>query len=210
MIELPVYNTQGQQIDTAKVDEAVFGSVVRRKLLKLAVVMYEANKRQGTVATKDRGQVAGSTRKLYAQKHTGRARMGTIRTVVRRGGGVAFGKVPKDWSLKMTDKAKILAKQSALLAKMKDGQFKIVDQLAVDTPKTKFVSGVLKALKIEGTCLIGTGDYDRNVYLSVRNLDKVSVMPVKEFNAYDLLKNKEILVTRSAFDKLVKPASVEA
>jgi large subunit ribosomal protein L4 len=203
MIELPIYNAQGQQIDTVKVEESVFGSIVRRKLLKQAVSMYAANKRVGTVKTKGRGMVAGSTRKLYAQKHTGRARAGTLRTCVRRGGGVAFPKFPKDWSLKMPDKARRLARSSAVLSKMLDRQFFIIDQLAVDAPKTKAMTGVLGALKLTKSCLIGTNDYDKNLYLSVRNIPAVSVMPVAEFNAYDVMKNHSVLVTRAAFDRLL-------
>jgi large subunit ribosomal protein L4 len=203
MIELPIYNAQGQQIDTVKVEESVFGSIVRRKLLKQAVSMYAANKRVGTVKTKGRGMVAGSTRKLYAQKHTGRARAGTLRTCVRRGGGVAFPKFPKDWSLKMPDKARRLARSSAVLSKMLDRQFYIIDQLAVDAPKTKAMTGVLGALKLTKSCLIGTNDYDKNLYLSVRNIPAVSVMPVAEFNAYDVMKNHSVLVTRAAFDRLL-------
>jgi large subunit ribosomal protein L4 len=168
--------------------------------------MYEANRRQGTVATKSRGMVEGSTRKLYAQKHTGRARMGTIRTNVRRGGGVAFAKVPMDWSLRMPAQAKKLARNSALLAKMKSGQVAIIDKMTSTEPKTKYVTGILKALKIEKTCLIGTGEYDKNIYLSARNVENVAVMPVAEFNAYDVLKYGKILVTRDGFTKLVQSA----
>ncbi len=205
MIEVPVYNEQGQQIETMKVEESTFGTVVRRKLLKQAIVMYEANKRQGTVQTRSRGMVKGSTRKLYAQKHTGRARMGTIRTNVRRGGGVAFGKVPTDWSLGMPSKAKRQARDSALLAKLKDGGVLIIDKLGTGEPKTKYISTVLKALKLtDKTCLIGTGAYDKNVYLSVRNMSDVAVMPVAEFNAYDVLKHKKVLVTKEGFGKLVQ------
>jgi large subunit ribosomal protein L4 len=203
MIELPVYNTTGQKVETVTVDEALLGGIVRRKLLKYAVVMYQANRRLGTVATKSRGMVAGSTRKLYAQKHTGRARMGNIRTCVRRGGGVAFAKTPKDWSLDMPEKAKRLAKNSALLSKMKDGEFLIVDQLGIGGPKTRVISGILKALKIESSCLLGTGDYDKNVYLSVRNLSSVSVLPVNEFNAYDVLRHRKILVTKAGYEKII-------
>ncbi|MFA5864461.1 MAG: 50S ribosomal protein L4 [Phycisphaerae bacterium] len=208
MIEVPVYNEQGQQVSTMKVEESTFGTVVRRKLLKQAVVMYESNKRQGTVATKSRGMVAGSTRKLYAQKHTGRARMGTIRTNIRRGGGVAFAKVPKDWTLRLPAKAKKLARDSAILAKLQDGQVMIIDKMGAGEPKTKYISGILKALKIDRTCLIGIKEYDKNVYLSVRNLSDVAVMPVNEFNAYDVLKYSKILVTRDGFEKLVQSNAI--
>lgn len=203
MIEVPVYNEKGQQIETVKVEESAFGSVVRRKLLKQAIVMYEANKRQGTVQTRSRAMVAGSTKKLYAQKHTGRARMGTIRTNVRRGGGVAFGKKPKDWSLGMPAKAKRAARDSAMLAKLKDGAVLIIDKLGPEAPKTKYMATVLKALKLNtNTCLIGTGDYDKNVYLSVRNMQDVAVMAVADFNAFDVLRHKKILMTKDAFTKL--------
>jgi len=203
MIEVPVYNAKGERIETLQVDESSFGTVVRRKLLKQAVVMYEANKRQGTVQTKDRGMVAGSTRKLFAQKHTGNARMGNIRTVVRRGGGVAFGKVPKDWSLRMPSKAKHQARNSALLSKLKDGAVAVVEPMGLGEPKTKVISNLLKAIKFTDTCLIGTKEYDKTLWLSVRNMVDVAVMPVGEFNAYDVLKHRKILVTRDGFDRLL-------
>jgi large subunit ribosomal protein L4 len=207
MIEVPVYNEQGQQIETMQVEESAFGTIIRRKLLKQAIVMYEANKRQGSVATRSRGMVAGSTRKLYAQKHTGRARMGPVRTNVRRGGGVAFRKEPHDWSLSMPQKARKAACDSALLSKLKDGGLLIIDKLGTGSPKTKYISTVLKALKLtDKTCLIGTGDYDKNIYLSVRNMAAVAVMPVAEFNAYDVLKYRTLLVTKAGFGKLVKSA----
>jgi large subunit ribosomal protein L4 len=207
MIEVPVYNEKGQQIETMQVEESAFGTIVRRKLLKQAIVMYEANKRQGTVATRSRGMVAGSTRKLYAQKHTGRARMGPIRTNVRRGGGVAFRKEPHDWSLSMPQKAKKSALDSALLSKLKDGGLMIIDKLGTGSPTTKYIATVLKALKLnEKTCLIGIGGYDKNIYLSVRNMADVAVMPVAEFNAYDVLKYRKVLVTKDGFGKLAKSA----
>jgi large subunit ribosomal protein L4 len=207
MIELPIYNVEGQQIDTVNVEESTFGSIIRRKLLKQAVVMYHANKRQGTVATKSRGMVEGSTRKLFAQKGTGRARMGTIRTNVRRGGGMAFAKVPRDFSKKMPNKARRLARDSAILSKMLAGTFYIVDGLSVEQPKTKSIVVLLNALKLQKSCLIGTGAYDKNIYLSARNIEKVSVMPVDEFNAYDVLKPKAILVDKAGFERLLTIAT---
>ncbi len=209
MIELPVYNEQGQQVDKIEVDEALFGSVVRHRLLKQAVVMYLANKRQGTAATKSRGMVEGSTRKLYRQKGTGRARMGTIRTNIRRGGGVAFAKTTRDFSQKLTKKARRLARNSALLSKMKDQELMILDGLNISEPKTKQVAGILNALDIKSSCLIGLADYDRNVYLSARNIAKVNVMPVDEFNAYDLLRHRQVVITREGFDKLLSLVNQE-
>lgn len=202
MIELPVYNREGQQIETVAVDEGRFGRVVRRRLLHQAVVMYEKNRRQGTAATKSRGMVEGSTRKLFRQKGTGRARMGNARTVIRRGGGVAFAKVPRDFSVTMPKKARRLARDSALLAKMLDEQLVLIDNLTLDQPRTKEMTAVLKALKIDGSCLIGLPDYDQNVYLSARNLPRTDMMPVKDFNAHAILSHQRLLVTKAGFEKL--------
>jgi len=207
MLELPVYNQEGAQVGTMSVDEALLGSFVRRRLLKQAVDMYHAGQRQGTVATRSRGLVEGSTRKLYRQKHTGRARMGTIRTVVRRGGGVAFAKIPRDLAYRIPKHARRLARDSAILSKMQDGQFLIIDRMAFERPKTQAASKILKALKIDGSCLIGLDQYDTNVYLSVRNLPRTAVLPVDQFNAHDILLHRQVLVTKAALEKLLAQAT---
>jgi len=207
MVEVPVYNQQGEALDPMQIDEEIFGGKVRRVLLKQAIVMYQANKRQGTVATKSRGMVEGSTRKIYRQKGTGRARMGNIRTNVRRGGGVAFAKRPRDFSLKMPAKARRLAKNSAILAKLLASQLVVVDQLAFEKPKTKDFAGILAALKIDSSCLVGLSDLDKMVYLAARNIPKVKVLPVRDFNAYDVLAKKRLLVTREGMELLISIAS---
>jgi len=207
MIEVPVYNQEGQQVDTVAVDEKLFGTLIRKRLLKQAIVMYHANKRQGTVATKSRGMVKGSSRKIYRQKHTGRARMGTIRTATRRGGGVAFAKKPRDWSQKLTKKARRLARNSAILAKMTDNQLLLLDGLKIDRPKTKAMASVLGALNITGSCLVGLEDYNRDLYLSFRNIPQVDVMPVEDFNAFDILAHKAVVITRDGFTRLQALAS---
>ena len=119
MIELPVLNREGDEVDRIQVDELQFGGRFRGALLKQAIVMYHANKRQGNAVTKSRGMVTGSTRKLFRQKGTGRARMGTARTVIRRGGGVAFAKQNRDFRKRMPKKQRRLARDSAILEKMK-------------------------------------------------------------------------------------------
>jgi len=206
MIEVPVYNQQGEPLTSMQIDEQVFGGTVRRVLLKQAIVMYQANKRQGTAATRSRGMVKGSTRKLYRQKGTGRARMGAVRTHIRRGGGVAFAKVPRDFSQKMPTKARRLARNSAILSKMLDNEVAVVDQLAFQQPKTKQFAGLLAALKIDGSCLIGLNDLDRTVYLAARNLQKVKVLPVRDLNAYDVLSRQKLLLTREAMESLISLA----
>src|SRR5436309_15781232 len=127
MIEVPVFNQSGQKIETFKLDPEKLGGEVRKNLLKQAFVMYHANQRQGTVRTLARGEVAGSTRKIYRQKGTGNARQGTIRQPVRRGGGHAKQKRPKDWRQAMPKKARRLARQSAILSKLQSGDVRVLN-----------------------------------------------------------------------------------
>src|SRR5678816_2893232 len=146
MIEVPVFNQTGSKIDTFKVDEAKLGGEVRKNLLKQALVMYHANQRQGTVRTLARGEVAGSTRKIFRQKGTGNARMGTIRQPVRKGGGHAKQKRPKDWRQAMPKQARRLARNSAILSKIQSNDIRVLEEIAMDQPKTKLMAGVFEAL----------------------------------------------------------------
>src|SRR5436309_12453185 len=139
MIEVPVFNQAGKKIDTFSVDEAKLGGEVRQNLLKQAIVMYHANQRQGTVRTLARGEVEGSTRKIYRQKGTGNARMGSIRQPVRVGGGHAKQKRPKDWRQAMPKKQKRLATRSAILSKIQDKEIRVIDKIELAEPKTKLM-----------------------------------------------------------------------
>src|SRR5437879_4535322 len=141
MIEIPIYNTGGKEIDKMQVDPARLGGTVRPHLLKQALVMYHANKRQGTVRTLARGEVAGSTRKMYKQKGTGNARTGGIRNPIKKGGGHAKQKHPKDWRQAMPQKARRLARNSALLLKFQANDVRVIDALSFDAPKTKLEIG---------------------------------------------------------------------
>ena len=199
MIRLPIYDRDGREVDTLKVDESAFGGRVRYALLKQAIVMYQANKRVGTAATKSRGMVEGSTRKIYAQKHTGNARAGTIRTAKRVGGGVTFAKVARDFSQRMPKKQKQLARDSAILSKLLSNNVVVVDQLKFERPKTKDFAVVLGNLKIDRSCLVVTGDYDETLWRSARNIAKVSVQPVAESNAGDICRHTKLLFTKDAF-----------
>jgi len=198
MIELTVYNTSGQQVDTLRVDESVLGGCIRYALLKQAIVMYHANKRVGTVATKSRGLVAGSTRKLYRQKGTGNARVGTRRTGKRVGGGMTFAKEPRDFSQRMPRQQRLLARDSAVLAKLRSKSVVVVDALALEKPHTKDFAGILKNLKIERSCLVATSRYDENLHKSARNIRRVDVMPVAELNAADVVNHRQVLFTKEA------------
>jgi len=199
MIRLPVFDKDGKEVDTLKVDESAFGGRVRYALLKQAIVMYHANKRVGTAATKNRALVEGSTRKIYAQKHTGNARAGTIRTAKRVGGGVTFAKVARDFSQRMPKKQKQLARDSAILAKLLSNSVVVVDQLKFEKPKTKDFANILNNLKIDRSCLIVVNDLDDILYRSARNISRVSVMPVAESNAGDICGHTKLLFTKDAF-----------
>src|SRR5210317_1237653 len=151
MIELPIYNKQGKKVDTMSIDEAILGGEVRPALLKQAYVMFHANRRQGSARTKSRGMVDGSTRKLYRQKGTGNARAGTRRTVVRKGGGVAFAKTKtrEGYRQTMPKKMRRLANRNALLAKLVDDEVKVVAGFGLDRPRTKEFRRMLDALGID-------------------------------------------------------------
>jgi large subunit ribosomal protein L4 len=204
MIELPVYNQSGQEVGKLSVDEKQLGGEVNAALLKQAVVMYHANLRQGTVATRGRGDVEGSTRKLYKQKHTGSARRGNIRTNVMKGGGMAFAKRPRDFRQSMPTRQRRLARNNAILAKIESKQIKILDQLSLPQAKTKEMARVLSALKIDRSVLIAPAKTDQTLVLSSRNIPNASIKPALEINAYDILKAKTLLMTREAMETLLK------
>ncbi len=199
MIDLPVYDREGKEVERLKFDESVLGGRVRYELLKQAIVMYHANKRVGTAATKSRGMIEGSTKKLYAQKHTGNARAGTLRTGKRVGGGVTFAKIPRDFRQRMPKKQRKLARDSAVLAKLQGDNLVVVDNLGFDKPRTKDFASILGNLKINRSCLVVINSYDDNLLKSARNIPKIAVLPVAESNAGDICNHKKLLFTKEAF-----------
>src|SRR5438445_5165357 len=176
MLSLNVVNGQGEPVGTVDIDPAEFGGKINRQLLHDVVIMYLANQRAGTHSTLRRGEVAGSTRKLFRQKGTGNARVGTRRTNKRRGGGTAKGPKPRDYEYHLPKKAVRAATRMAILSKFQDQEALVLDELGVGEIKTKQVSTLLKALKLDATtCLLGTVGYDSNLYLSARNIPSVRV-----------------------------------
>ena len=204
MIEVQVYNTDGAQAGAIQVDEAWFGGKVKMEILRLAVTRHESNQRQGSVATKSRGLVEGSTRKIFAQKHTGRARAGTVRSPKRRGGGVTFAKVPRDYGREMPRKMRRAALDSALLARMLDAELIVLDGLKLEAPKTREVAKALKAVGVERTCLLALPGQDEVLLKSARNLPRVRVRPVSDLTAYDVLWPNRVVFTRPAFEVLLE------
>ena len=204
MADLPLYSKDGKSAGTVKVDEKIFGDLVRKKLLKQVVVIHEANQREGNAHTKTRGEVEGSTKKLWPQKHTGRARMGTKRSPIWVKGGIVFGPRKRDYRMVITDSMRRAALDSALLGKILDKEVSVVEGFALEKPKTKVVSGLLKSIGLKRSVLLAVGNKpDPNIWLSSRNIQALSVRPVRELNAYDIIKNKSLLLTKDALDVLV-------
>lgn len=203
MATLPVYDESGSEVGTYEIDTTQIADRVNKQLLHDAVVMYQANQRQGSHCAKTRGEVSGSTKKMYRQKGTGNARAGGKRTNVRRGGGVARTIKPRDYSYRLNRKAIQLATRMAIRSKIDDGEVVVVDQLSFEEPKTSRMAGVLKSLGLNGvTTLVATAGLDGVVYKSGRNISGVSVQPVRELNALSVLKPKRVLVTRDALDRI--------
>jgi large subunit ribosomal protein L4 len=210
MLTLNVYNRQGESVGTVDVDPADFGGSINKQLLHDVVVMHLANQRAGTHSTKRRGEVAGSTKKLFRQKGTGNARVGPRRTNKRKGGGTAKGPKPRDYEYHLPKKAVRAATRMALLSKFQDQEAVVIEDLAFTEIKTKQMAGVLKALKLTGiTCLVGTVGADEKIYKSARNLDGVEVAPISQLNAYTVLRRKKLLLTRAALDELRKAKTVK-
>jgi large subunit ribosomal protein L4 len=203
MIEVPIYNQAGEKVETFNVDEAKLGGEVRDSLLKQALVMYHANKRQGTVQTKARGEVAGSTRKMFRQKGTGNARTGGIRNPIKKGGGHAKQKRPKDWRLAMPIKARQLATKSALLSKFKSGDVKVVSEIKFDGIKTKPVAEMFKKFGIDRSVLVAINGRNENLEKSARNIHRTNLTTVSQLNAWDLLNNRTLLLTKAGLEQIL-------
>ena len=203
MTTLPVYDLSGNKVGDYEIDPAAIAPKISKQLLHDVVVMYLANQRQGSNKTKTRGEVAGSTKKLYKQKGTGNARAGARRTPVRRGGGHANARQPRSYYYRLPRKAVQAATRMAIAAKISSGSVVVVDQIKMEAPKTKVLAGAFKALGLEGqTKTLALGGLDRHVYLSGRNIQGCTVSPVSDLNALIVLRPRKLVVTREALDWL--------
>jgi len=210
MVSIPVYSRTGQEVGTYEIDTAELAPRISKQLLHDVVVMYQANARQGTSQTKGRSDVAGTTKKMYRQKGTGNARAGSRRSPIRRGGARAFAKRPRDFGYRLPKKAVRLATRMALAARIADSEVKLIDELAFAEPKTKDMAAILKALKMDGRrLLVAIAGYDANVYKSIRNLADVSVLPVGDLNALEVLRPRAVLMTRAALDAFREKVKAE-
>ncbi len=208
MVSLPVYDRTGAEVGSYEVDPAELAPRISKQLLHEAVVMYQANRRQGSAKTKSRAEIVGTTKKMYRQKGTGNARAGSRKSGIRRSGGHIFAKRPRDWSYRLPKKAVRLATRMAVASRIADQEVTLIDDLAFEEPKTREMVSILKALKIEGiSLLVAVAGYDVNVYKSIRNLAGVWVMPVGELNALEVLRPRRLLMTTSALDALREKAA---
>jgi len=207
MIEIPVYDVQGNPVDTLSVDEALLGGEVRPALLKQAYVRFHANRRQGSAKTKSRSEVAFSTRKLFKQKGTGGARRGSAGTNIMRKGGMAHAKRPKSWRADMPIQMRRLANRNALLAKAVDGEIKLVAGLTFEAPSTRQFANLLTSLKIDRTCLIAFADTRGPEALSAKNLDHVSLTHIDRLNAFDLLNHRYLLTDKATLQSWLDRAA---
>lgn len=200
-MNLAVYDISGKKVGSYEIDPAELAPSVSKQLLHDAVVMYQANQRQGTMRTKTRGEVAGSTKKLYRQKGTGNARAGARRSGTRRGGGHIFAKRPRDFGWRMPKKALRTATRMALASRLVDDEVRLVDTLSFASPRTATMAKLLGALGLdEHTVLVAPEKHDDNLWKSARNIDGVSVSPVGDLNAWSILQPRKILMTTAAID----------
>jgi large subunit ribosomal protein L4 len=212
MPKLTIYDAKGASVGSLDIEPTDLAPRINKQLLHDAVVMYEANLRQGTFATKSRALVAGSTKKMYRQKGTGNARAGSRRSGIRRGGGHIFAKKPRDFGYRLPRKALQLATRMAVAAKIRDDQVTVIDDLKISAPKTRDMAAILKALKCHEhkTLLVATAAHDANLYKSVRNIQGVSMSPVADLNAFTVLRPQRLLFTKAALEWIKEQAAKSA
>ncbi len=203
MPEIEIRDKNNAAVGKLQVPERVFAVEAKQGVVHDAVVNYLANQRQGTHATKTKGMVSGGGKKPWKQKHTGRARAGSSRSPLWRGGGTTFGPQPRDYSYDIPKKARQLALKSVLSGKFSDGEVVVLNELSFEKPRTKDMVAILKNLGMEGqSILIVIPERDENIYRSARNIPGVKVRRVADLNSYEVAVHSRILLTRQAVDLL--------
>ena len=200
-MQTPVYNLTGDVVISIEISDYVFGVPFNQAVVHQAMVRQRANARQGTASTKTRGEVAGSSRKLFRQKGTGMARAGSVKSPLRRGGGITFGPEPRSYRQAMPKKMRRLALRCVLSAKARDGELMILEALKLDEIKTKEMVRILTALKVDSSALVVTSEPEANVVKSARNLAGIKTLPVNLLNVVDILSSKMLLMEVAAARK---------
>ncbi len=203
-MQIAVYNLAGEITDNIEVNEQVFGVPFNQAVVHQAAVRQRANARQGSASTKTRGEVTGSTRKPFRQKGTGSARAGTVKSPLRRGGGITFGPKPRSYRKAMPKKMRQLALRCSLSAKVRDEELIVLEQLKLEQPRTREMAGVLAALGINSSALIVTSEAEENVVKSARNLAGIKTLPADLLNVVDILSKRRLLMTVDAVRKAEK------
>jgi large subunit ribosomal protein L4 len=196
-VNIPVYNTSGEVVRNIEISDAVFAQAANDAVVHQALVAQRANARQGTSDTKTRSEVAGSSKKLYAQKHTGRARSGSIKSGLRRGGGIIFGPHPRDLSVSLPKKMRRLAIKCVLSSKVAEQELVVLDELKLEAPKTSEIAKVMKALGVE-SAVLALPEVDEVIIKSARNIPSVKTMPARLLNVADMLSYDKLLMTEAA------------
>lgn len=197
-MQTQVFNLAGEVVGDIEISDTVFAVPFKQDVVHQAVLRQQANARQGTASTKTRGDVHGSTRKLYRQKGTGNARAGSRKSPTRKGGGVVFGPHPRDYRQAIPKKMRRLALRCALSAKVTDGELKVLEALKFEEPKTKQMTAVLDALKIEESALLVTLQPETNMVLSARNIQGIKTLPANLLNVVDILSHKTLVMEVAA------------
>lgn len=203
MKKLPVYSASGKKIDEVELDKEVFEAPINPVVMHDAVKAYLAGNRAGTASTKTRNEVRGGGTKPWRQKGTGRARAGSIRSPLWKGGGVTFGPKPRDYSIALPKKIKKAALKSALASKVKDSQIIVIDKLKFKKPQTKKAQGVLKHLKVKSKATLVLEQMDDAVVKSFRNIPNACVISASQINSYFVLDNDALILTRDALESIV-------
>jgi large subunit ribosomal protein L4 len=197
-VKVPVFDITGGEVRQIEISDAVFGVPFNEAAVHQVMVGMQANLRQGTADSKSRGDIVGSTKKLYRQKGTGYARAGSKKSPTRRGGGSAFGPKPRDYRQSIPKKLRQLAIRCILSSKAGDGDLKILDKFSFEEPKTSKMAGVLDALKIDSSAVIITEKAETNVIKSARNIPQVITSPAGVINILDIISHKTLLMTEGA------------
>lgn len=197
-MQVPVYNLSGEEIEKIEISQYIFGVPFNEAVVHQVMVGQRANARQGAASTKTRGEVSGSTRKLFRQKGTGNARAGSIRSPLRGGGGIVFGPKPRSYRQATPKKMRRLALRCVLSAKVRDNELIILEQLKLKQPRTKEMASILAALGVDSSALIVTPEPEESVVKSARNLPGIKTMPASLLNVVDLLSCKMLLMTVAA------------
>ena len=202
MLKVAVYNQDGANVNEIELNEAVFGIEPNNQTMFDMVLLQRASIRQGTHDTKGRSEVSGGGKEPWRQKGTGRARQGSIRAPQWRGGGTVFGPTPRKYGFKLNKKVARLALRSALSSKVQDNEFKVLDNIAFDAPKTKAMVKVLANLNAEGKTLLVVDEINDNVMLSARNIPNLMILESTGINVYDILNSNNLIVTEAAVRKI--------